>query len=395
MKKVYISSTYIDLKDHRSAVAHALRKMGSEVRCMEDYVATDQRTDARCKQDVAECDFYVGIIALRYGWIPPGSDVSITELEYRQARDQPNKTRCLMFLLDERAEWPVQWIDALHDPQSAARLVTFRGSLDGESTGRFSNLEELVREIMSAVYMEDLKTWKMSLKREFEETLKHCRVRPVQSPDQFGNSPYKIALNNSDMQQIAEVLNAAIRNDTKLISIDLGRAGGWWSTRLLLLAGLVSEYTSVEKLVFFHNGKLLGTCGPHQVRHALGAEIPTIEHALAESIPEQRNQADPTHDIENIGQMFTEKLNSMDGEEIIITSRRLRVSQIENHIIRSFPGFNDDRVKHTSDVDEVQLLQAILDKTYSYVPLEGPAETVIIDQVRLASRISQLAIARV
>jgi hypothetical protein len=46
-------------------------------------------------------------------------------------------------------------------------------------------------------------------------------------------------------------------------------------------------------------------------------------------------------------------------------------------------------------VDEVQLLQAILDKTYSYVPLEGPAETVIIDQVRLASRISQLAIARV
>lgn len=30
MKKVYISATYNDLKDHREAVAHALRKMGYE-----------------------------------------------------------------------------------------------------------------------------------------------------------------------------------------------------------------------------------------------------------------------------------------------------------------------------------------------------------------------------
>jgi hypothetical protein len=38
MKKVYISATYQDLKEHRSAVAHALRKMDYDVRCVEDYV---------------------------------------------------------------------------------------------------------------------------------------------------------------------------------------------------------------------------------------------------------------------------------------------------------------------------------------------------------------------
>jgi hypothetical protein len=55
--------------------------MGYLVRCMEEYTATDERTDERCKEDVATCDFYIGIIAQRYGWIPPGESRSITEIE--------------------------------------------------------------------------------------------------------------------------------------------------------------------------------------------------------------------------------------------------------------------------------------------------------------------------
>jgi hypothetical protein len=39
---------------------------------MEDYVASDERTDARCTSDIAGCDFYIGIIAQRYGWCPGG-----------------------------------------------------------------------------------------------------------------------------------------------------------------------------------------------------------------------------------------------------------------------------------------------------------------------------------
>lgn len=37
------SSAYEDLKDHREAVTLALCKIGYDVRCMEDYVATDER----------------------------------------------------------------------------------------------------------------------------------------------------------------------------------------------------------------------------------------------------------------------------------------------------------------------------------------------------------------
>jgi hypothetical protein len=41
---------------------------------MEDYVAKDERTVKRCLDDVAVCDFYIGIFARRYGYIPPTAD---------------------------------------------------------------------------------------------------------------------------------------------------------------------------------------------------------------------------------------------------------------------------------------------------------------------------------
>src|ERR1700741_3314245 len=154
MKKIYISSTFNDLRDHREAVTHALRQMGYDARCMEDYVATDQRTDARCREDVTSCDFFTGIIAQRYGWIPPGQDRSITEIEYLQARGQGERTRCLMFLLDENAPWPQRWIDALQSPEAARKLAAFRASLNGQSNGTFTNVEDLVHQVMAAVHTE-------------------------------------------------------------------------------------------------------------------------------------------------------------------------------------------------------------------------------------------------
>ncbi len=52
---------------------------------MEDYVASDQRPVDDCLKDVAKSDIYVGIIAWRYGYIPPiehdnPNQLSITEL---------------------------------------------------------------------------------------------------------------------------------------------------------------------------------------------------------------------------------------------------------------------------------------------------------------------------
>jgi len=74
MARIYISSTYADLKDMREVVYHALRKMRHDVIAMEDYIATDKKPLDKCLADVAQCDIYIGIYAWRYGNIPPDQE---------------------------------------------------------------------------------------------------------------------------------------------------------------------------------------------------------------------------------------------------------------------------------------------------------------------------------
>jgi len=56
MAKVYVSSTYLDLQEHRMQVERVIRRMGHEDVAMEYYVAEDQRPVAKCLADVAACD---------------------------------------------------------------------------------------------------------------------------------------------------------------------------------------------------------------------------------------------------------------------------------------------------------------------------------------------------
>ena len=112
MAKIYLSSTYTDLKAYREAVYHALRQMRHDVIAMEDYVATDERPIEKCLADVAASDLYIGIFAWRYGYIPSDMNPehkSITELEYRKAVETGKP--CLLFLLDEEVSWPRKLMD--------------------------------------------------------------------------------------------------------------------------------------------------------------------------------------------------------------------------------------------------------------------------------------------
>ena len=70
MARIYISSTYEDLKDCREAAYRALRRLRHDVVAMEDYVAADERPLDRCLEDVANCDVYIGLIGWRYGFVP-------------------------------------------------------------------------------------------------------------------------------------------------------------------------------------------------------------------------------------------------------------------------------------------------------------------------------------
>jgi len=144
--KVYISSTYRDLKDYRESVYIALRKMKKiNVIAMEDYVAMDHRPVDKCLFDVSTCDVYIGIFAWRYGFIPVNYDHSITELEYRKAVNT-KKTK-LIFILNNKAKWP----EAQKD-KTLNSILRLRNELeDNHIVSYFETKEELTNDIVISI----------------------------------------------------------------------------------------------------------------------------------------------------------------------------------------------------------------------------------------------------
>jgi tetratricopeptide (TPR) repeat protein len=152
--RIYMSSTYSDLKQHREQVYRALRELGHDVVAMEDYVASDQRPLAKCLADVAACDLYVGIFAHRYGHVPDHDNPegrSITELEYRHAEAQGIPR--LVFQLDPAVPWQLAWVDAVTgDGDQGARIRALRQELGRQRLASFfTTADELARKVSNAV----------------------------------------------------------------------------------------------------------------------------------------------------------------------------------------------------------------------------------------------------
>jgi hypothetical protein len=153
--RIYISSTFEDLKEHRRRVYDQLRALRHDVIAMEDYVAADERPLDKCLRDVRESDIYVGLFAWRYGFVPRARNPkrkSVTELEYLEAK--ANKKPCLIFLTDEKAPWPPDQMDSTTgDNDRGRRIIALRQSLqDNEIIASFETPEALATKVVTSLY---------------------------------------------------------------------------------------------------------------------------------------------------------------------------------------------------------------------------------------------------
>ena len=85
---VFLSSTHDDLKQEREQVADAILKLGHIPCGMEQFSAGSGRGWNVITQTIDICDYYVLIVAGRYGTLFPGETVSWTEKEYNYARSR-------------------------------------------------------------------------------------------------------------------------------------------------------------------------------------------------------------------------------------------------------------------------------------------------------------------
>lgn len=86
--RVFISSTYYDLRHVRNAIKEFIEFIGFQPVLSEPFDVFNEHgksAQEACLDEIKKCDMYILIIGTRYGTIFPNDSLSITHREYREA----------------------------------------------------------------------------------------------------------------------------------------------------------------------------------------------------------------------------------------------------------------------------------------------------------------------
>jgi tetratricopeptide (TPR) repeat protein len=123
-RRVFISSTSLDLKKYRQAAIDVCEQLGFEAIAMENFEAMGVGATEGSKRKLRDADVYVGIIAHRYGYIEAGQEKSVTEIEFEYAGERGLNRLC--FLIDPDYAWPKAYIQKSHQD----KLNAFKERID-------------------------------------------------------------------------------------------------------------------------------------------------------------------------------------------------------------------------------------------------------------------------
>ena len=148
MAKVYISSTYIDLKVERQKVIDWLVSAGYQP--VHSYTPNSDTIRDSCLNDVDMCDIYVLILGHRYGF-PPKDDnpkkLSITHLEYLRAIAKGIPIIALL-----QRSIPNVALSDINNQDSLKRVQAFQKEVCKKvRPGEFLNHEELISALAAGI----------------------------------------------------------------------------------------------------------------------------------------------------------------------------------------------------------------------------------------------------
>ncbi|RCV65974.1 protein of unknown function (DUF4062) [Methanophagales archaeon] len=140
--KIFVSSTYLDLNKYRAEAKKAIEESGNEFVGMETFQSHTHEPTEFCPERVEECDAFVLLVAYRYGYIPEGTEISITQLVYEHALR--NKIPVRVYLTDAVYPWQPKFID-----KSRESIEGFRTSLLREHTCSFFTTSDGLYDILT------------------------------------------------------------------------------------------------------------------------------------------------------------------------------------------------------------------------------------------------------
>jgi tetratricopeptide (TPR) repeat protein len=143
-----ISSTARDLPEHREKVMDACMRLSMFYPdMMEHLTATDANALDVSLRIVDRADIYVGVFAFRYGYVPDGQDISVTEAEYNRAVER-NIPRLIFLMSDRHDIKPADF----EIGDGATKLTALKERLKKERVvGFFNNPDDLKAQVIQAL----------------------------------------------------------------------------------------------------------------------------------------------------------------------------------------------------------------------------------------------------
>ncbi|HEY3863602.1 MAG TPA: DUF4062 domain-containing protein, partial [Verrucomicrobiae bacterium] len=238
-----ISSTALDLPAHRAAVKEACIDAGIFPIGMESLPARDASGITVSLEMVDKADIYIGIYAWRYGWVPDGRSISITEMEFDRAAErnaERHLREILIFTAHKNHACTVADIEV--DNLAQQRLAAFKTkATDGRGRKEFVSADELRRLVSEALH-------------EF----RHRESQPVEVPEiKPGDAP-RISIPHNlpslqpffgreeELRKIAD----ALKPESRTWGAVIDGPGGMGKTSLAVRAAYDAPPGAFDKIVF-------------------------------------------------------------------------------------------------------------------------------------------------
>ena len=148
--KIFISSTYDDLKDERSGAINTILQKGYMPVCMEFLSAANKTVKEYIYSQIDDCDYFILILGDYYGSIDPKSKgKSYTQLEFEHAIKK--KIPTLRFILKKGCSETKKLSE--EDNEKKEKLATFKKEItkDEHLCKTDINPEKLNTEILSSI----------------------------------------------------------------------------------------------------------------------------------------------------------------------------------------------------------------------------------------------------
>ncbi len=147
-KVAMISSTALDLPEHRQQAIDACLRQSVFPIAMENLPARDADAIRVSEEMVDKADIYIGIFAWRYGHVPEGRDISITEIEFNRAVERG--IPILVFTIHDEHPLTIKMVETDNDAQQKLASLKERASRE-RGRREFKSPEELRGEIVHAL----------------------------------------------------------------------------------------------------------------------------------------------------------------------------------------------------------------------------------------------------